>query len=201
MKKNKPILLFDMDSITVDMTPAWLKIYRKRTKDSLDLKNQTEWAFSKLVKYPKKLDAILTEDKFFYNLPPMPGAVESIRKLMERGADVVFLTQLPRKSDFAAKDKRAWIKKYFPRFDLKNMIFAHRKYLVSGNLLFDDNPVHIESWRRYNAKNHSIWPFPIAATIEYPYNRNCGADWVFKKKTTAWKEFLEKASDYYNLKS
>jgi 5'(3')-deoxyribonucleotidase len=188
-----------MDSITVDMTPVWLKEYYSRTGDKLNLKNQTEWAFSKLVKHPRKLNKIIEEDGFFANLPEMPGATEYIPKLIERGADVIFLTQLPRKSDFAAKDKRAWIKKNIPRFDLRNIIFAHRKSIVSGDLLFDDNPIHLETWYGHNL-NHRDWPLIKTATISYPYNKNIDVDWRFKTKSKAWEEFFEKTCDYYNLK-
>ena len=49
-KKKRPILLVDMDSITVDMTPKWLKIYNERTGDKLSLSDQNKWEFTKLVK-------------------------------------------------------------------------------------------------------------------------------------------------------
>lgn len=183
-----------MDSITVDMTPTWLKIYYERTGDKLSLKQQSQWEFSKIVKHPRELDQILTENEFFLNLKPMPGATKYIPKLIEKGADVIFLTQLPRKSNYAAKDKRAWIEKHIKGFDLRNIIFAHRKSIVCGDLLFDDNPIHLETWRKFQSNG------AITSTIAYPYNKDAGADWVFKDKSRAWKEFYEKACDYYNLK-
>ncbi len=197
--KEKPILLIDMDSITVDMTTTWLKIHYERTGERILKKNQSNWAFGKVSKYPKKLNEIYEEKGFFANLPAIGNSPEYITKLIERGADVLFLTQLPRKSEFAATDKRTWIENNIPKFNMRNIIFSHRKYLVNGSLLFDDNPVHLETWKFHNLTHHH-WPPPITATIQYPYNKNTSVDWVFKTKTRAWKDFFEKTCDYYNLK-
>lgn len=187
----KPTFLFDLDSITVDMTPTWLRKYYEKTGDTLTLDKQTSWGFSELVKYPKELDKILTKNHFFYNLPPMPGATKYIPKLIEKGVNVVFLTQLPRKSDYAAKDKRKWIEKYIKGFDMRNIIFAHQKYLVAGDLFFDDNPIHLTTWATHNPKG-------LTATIDYNYNRNVHTYWRFHKKT-AWKDFYKNACYYYDL--
>ena len=192
MDRKKPTFLVDMDSITVNMTPTWLKKYYEETGDTLTLTKQTSWGFSELVRFPEELDKILTKNHFFYNLPPMPGATKYIPKLIEHGVNVIFLTQLPRKSDYAAKDKRRWIEKYIKGFDMRNIIFAHQKYLVNGDLFFDDNPVHLQTWAAYNPKG-------ITSTIDYNYNRDAKADWRFDKKT-AWKDFYEKACEFYNLK-
>jgi 5'-nucleotidase len=195
--KRKPIFLIDMDSITVDMTPTWLKIYHERTGEKLLRKHHTEWAFGKIAKYPKELNAIYEEDGFFANLPPMPNAPEYITKLLEKKVDVIFLTQLPRRSDFAAKDKRLWIEKHIPKFDQRNVIFAHRKHIVCGDLLFDDNPIHLRMWKEF----HDFQA--LTATIDYPYNKDSPfklADWRFKVKSRAWKDFYERSCDSFNLK-
>jgi 5'(3')-deoxyribonucleotidase len=197
-KKPKPIILLDMDGICVDMTPTWLKIHYERTGEKLLTKNQSHWAFGRLSKYPRKLNKIYEEDGFFANLPPIANSPEYISKFLEKKADVIFLTQLPRKSEFAAKDKRAWVEKFLPKFDQRNIIFAHRKALVNGDVLFDDNPIHLETWKAHNIR-HLRWPMPQTATIQYAYNKNTDVDWVFKTKSRAWKDFYEKVCDYYDL--
>lgn len=196
MREN-PIFLIDMDSITVDMATPWLKTYYERTGDRILLSNCKNWSFSSAAKYPKKLNAIYQEDGFFANLPPMPGSPEYIRKLMEKGVDIVFLTQLPRKSRTAANDKKEWIEKHIPKFDTRNVIFAHRKHIVCGDLLFDDNPIHLWMWRQFHNKRMQ---FPLEATIKYTYNKDTQVDWMFKVKSRAWKDFYERSVDYYNLK-
>lgn len=192
MKKN-PIILIDMDSITVDMTPKWLKIYYERTGERLKVTNQTDWAFGKLAKYPTELNRIYEEDGFFADLKPMPESTKYIPKLIDKGVDVLFLTQLPRKSDFAARDKKIWIEKNIPGFNMRNVIFSHRKYLVHGDVFFDDNPIHLQMWKNQH-------PTGFTATIQYPYNKSCEyVDWNFKVKSRAWKDFYQKVCDYYDL--
>lgn len=185
------------------MTPVWLKKYYEYSGELIDPRTLKDWNFENYVTHKKIFHGILREDNFFFNLDPFPGAVEYINKLVEEDFDVVFLTQLPRKSDFAAKDKRNWIKKFLPNFDLENLIFAHRKLLVHGDVLFDDNPRHIDKWGDKWRENWCIHvqdltaPPPITATIDYLYNKEQYSDWRFMNKDTAWKEFYEKVSDRY----
>jgi 5'(3')-deoxyribonucleotidase len=194
-KNSKPILI-DMDGTCVDMTPVWLKKYRDKTGDTTKEKDLIGWDFESYVKYPKVLHNILKEKNFFFNLEPMPGAVKYINKLIEDGYDLVFLTQLPRRSEHAANDKRRWIKKYFPNYSLINLIFAHRKHLVIGDILFDDNPHHLTDWYSdwiVNARDRAVY----TATITCAYNKDVAADWRFESKKTAWKEFYKKVSELY----
>lgn len=192
VKFSDPILV-DMDGTCVDMTPVWLKKYYKATGELIKESQISDWDFEKFVKYPIVFHKILEEENFFFNLKPMPGAVKYINKLIKHGYNIVFLTQLPRRSNFAANDKRRWIKRYFPDFDLKDLIFAHRKELVSGMVIFDDNPHHLRNWKEK-------WAFTgnaITAAIDCPYNTSLQVDWRFKHKSTAWKEFYENVRRYY----
>jgi len=184
------------------MTPVWLKAYHERSGELIDVNNLKDWNFENFVKYPDLFHEILREDNFFFNLDPLPGVIENLQRLMDEDYDVVFLTQLPRKSDFAAKDKRSWIKKYFPKFDLENVIFAHRKLLVHGDILFDDNPHHLLDWNKkwtnnWESQHLASTLAPLTVTIDYLYNQNVIANWRFMDKDTAWKEFYVKVSDHY----
>jgi 5'(3')-deoxyribonucleotidase len=154
----------------------------------------TNWEFEATVKYPETLRDILTEEHFFSRLPQLGESVEYLTKLMEKDAHVVFLTQPPRRSDYALRDKRRWIANNFPKFDLSGIIFAHYKYMVFGDLLMDDNPAHLNSWREFISPHKPI----VTATIDYKYNQDCQVDWRFEKET-ACKDFYEKVCSYYNL--
>lgn len=186
MRKINTILL-DMDNITVDMLPCWLRQYWALTGEKLVEANVTQWDAPSLVKHPEIMEGLLELPGFFYNLPIMPYAKEYINKLIADGYEVIFLTQPPRRADHAVKDKRAWILSHFPKFDMTNVIFAHKKYLIKGDVLFDDRPTHLNEWKKHN-------PQGIAAMIEYPYNTPprwnfVNYDWSFKDKSTAWEEF------------
>jgi 5'(3')-deoxyribonucleotidase len=182
-------ILVDMDSIVVSMTPVWLKKYYERTGDLVKESDIKTWEFDSFVKHKEVFHDIIGEDGFFYNLDPIPGAVEAITKLMEKGKYIVFLTQPPRKSDYAVKDKRKWIQKYFPKFDLQDVMFSHRKKFVMGNALVDDSPKHLASWKYHMDKYTKILtPWTIAIT--YEYNKDIKTSWRFEKDK-AWPQIYK----------
>jgi 5'(3')-deoxyribonucleotidase len=191
---NKKPLLIDMDCILVDMLPWWLGEYSRLSGEKITLRNIVEYEVRNLISNPSLFDKILHTRGFFSNLPPMPGAVKYLNKLIEEGYDIVILTQPPRKADYAIKEKRIWMQRYFPSYGLANMVFAHRKDLVDGCLLFDDKPSHLEHWK-------DAHPEGITATIEYPYNRSAPVDKRFTNRRNAWKKFYEWVTSLEDIKA
>jgi len=181
---RKPILLIDMDCILVNMLPYWLDIYNEMSGENISSKDITEYEIRNFVKEPDLFDKILHEEGFFTNMKPMPGAVKYMRKLIEEGFDIVILTQPPRKSAYAVKEKTDWLGKYFPEYDPANIVFCHRKELIDGDILFDDKPAHLVDWKKYHPRGTTI-------TIEYPYNKDAPADVRFANQRNAWREFYE----------
>ena len=75
----------------------------------------------------------------FRNAPPMPGAIEAIKKLHESGKYELFIaTAAPWGNPMAASDKRFWIEDYFGNIFHKKMFVTHRKDLLMGDYLIDD---------------------------------------------------------------
>jgi len=172
-------ILVDLDQILVDMVPKWLECYYKTTGERIKEKDITNFEIRHFVKYPNVLDALLEKDGFFFNMSPMPNSLKYLKKIKDLEIEIIILTQPPRKADYAIKDKRKWMLKYFPWFDASNMIFAHKKHLIRGDLLFDDNPEHLKKWKAVNKKS-------MTATIDYPYNRDAKVNLRLTKQN-AWK--------------
>jgi 5'(3')-deoxyribonucleotidase len=186
MKKSllmKSPILVDMDQILVDMVGTWLEKYNKKTGETVTSDQIRDYDVGKIVKDYDLLYDILGEPGFFFDPPPIPGAVKYFQKMIDDGMDIAIVTQLPRRAGSAARDKRRWFGKFFPAFDLSSVIFTHRKYLVRGALLFDDSPDHLVSWKRSN-------PDGITATISYGYNLHAETDWRFSPED-AWEKFYE----------
>jgi len=185
MNKNKFTCLVDMDNIMVDMVKTWLLRYNEIKGTNCILDDIKDYDVGKLCTDTETLYAILDEEGFFYNLDPIPGAVEYFQKLVDEGYDMVVVTQppRPRRADRAIYDKRRWMKKYFPNFDSSNVVYCHRKDIIRGDILFDDRPSHLADWKNMN-------PSGITATLLYRYNRDCLCDWKFPLKT-GWKEFYD----------
>lgn len=74
---------------------------------------------------------------FFTNLPPIEGAIESIRKLAEM-YDVYFLSTPQWSNPDCWKEKRLWVEKHFGDLMHKRLTLTHHKGLVKGDYLIDD---------------------------------------------------------------
>lgn len=189
--KNRLPILIDLDDTIVSMKSVWLKKYYEKTGDLVSENSFLTWNFDSYVKHKDAFHDILAEDGFFYHLDPIPGAIEAITKLIEKKLDIVFLTQPPRRSDYAVRDKRKWIQKYFKDFPLTNIIFAHRKELVRGSTLIDDAPSHLQNFKERN---------PLAETmaINYPYNQTIQVSHRFDKDV-AWDNFYKIICNEYEV--
>jgi 5'-nucleotidase len=184
MKFNKKILLIDMDQVLVDMVPAWLRLYETISGDKVDFNEIYNYDFSRSVKYPKLLNSIIENPGFFRSLPPLPGAVDALKQVLKDDRyETIIVTQPPRKSDYAIKEKREWILDHIHDFDLENFIFAHKKYLIRGDLLFDDKPSHLKEWKMYN-------PSGKTAIMRYKYNQNEKAD-ISLHPEDGWSSFYK----------
>lgn len=170
-----------MDCILVDMLPPWLKRYNEIVGTNVAVSDIKEYDVGLVCPKQEILYEILDEDKFFYNMEPMPGAVEYFQRLLDDGRDLVVVTQPPRRADLAIRDKRRWMKERFPKFELANMIFCHRKDMIKGALLFDDKPSHLQDWSKVN-------PNGLTATLDWVYNRHIKTDYRGSLEN-GWRDF------------
>lgn len=188
-EKRKPIkeILVDMDAIMVDMLPEWLNQYssivydRYKEVDVVPEQIITDFNAHGFCKYPDVLQEVMESEHFFANLPAIPGAIPFLRKIMDMGVHVVILTQAPAEADFAVRDKKRWLRKHIPDFNMRRIIFAHEKYRVDADVLFDDSPVHLIAWKKRHPEGTTV-------KIEYLYNKDTKSDLTFNK-ITAWASF------------
>ena len=83
MKKKLKTLLIDLDCITVDMLPPWLKRYNEICNTNVTVEDIKEYDVGKVCVNEKVLYSILDEPGFFFNMEPMPGAVKYLQKLID----------------------------------------------------------------------------------------------------------------------
>jgi len=191
MIDTRKIILIDLDETLVNMLYPWVDAYNKLTKEDVQINTMTSYNIKQYVKNPKLLYTIIEQKGFFYHLDPMPNSLEYFQKIInDKRFLTMVITQPPRTCEHAVADKRKWIKKYFPTFDLTNMIFTHKKYLIKGDVLFDDCNDHLYYWSLYN-------PNGITAKIQYLYNHNMPTDWIFNDVNTAWEEFYCKLNEQF----
>ena len=81
-----------------------------------------------------KMDEVLN----FSHFEPMPGAIESVRELIELGHDVFIASTAPWNNPAAWGQKRDWIEEHLPELSRK-VFLTHRKDLLIGDILIDDS--------------------------------------------------------------
>lgn len=188
--KNIRILL-DMDEVVAQCMKHWLeRIYilhgEDVARDDID-----RWEFHEHFKHTDKDDIynILREPGFFAALEPIDGAIDGVKKLVDAGFDVVFVTSCAH----GHSDKRAWLKKHMPFFDRKNIIFAERKELVTGDIFVDDRPQNLYRWVRLNNKNAICFTAPHNSNNKLEYRWGLGY-WTCHRVDN-WDELLAKITE------
>lgn len=196
MTSRPPLrLLIDMDSIIVDLNSRWYPEINRRFGDNLTNENVTSWNIPDLSKGGQGVYDILREPGFYAGLQPLPGAIEAMRELLADPRYTVYvLSYAPNGQAF--KDKSDWLRQWLPELNHQRVIFCYSKFLVDGDVLFDDAPHNLEEWQ-------SAHPWGKTATIRYPYNsayvedRQCwwaahrsyvAGDW--QDPAGAWRRFV-----------
>lgn len=116
--RSKPILYLDMDDVLVDFNSS--KRIPPEDKKIYNHPRMYEWGF-------------------FFELEPMPGAVEFIQQLeKEDNFEIHVLTQPVATNPISYTEKAAWIAKYFPSL-IFNLHMSQHKHFFKGSILVDDN--------------------------------------------------------------
>jgi len=85
-----------------------------------------------------KMNDIASKPGFFYNLKLIPGAKESLQKLVQAGHDVFICTE-PHKGR-SMDEKYQWVEDNLGDAWTKKLIITYDKTMISGDFLIDDNP-------------------------------------------------------------
>jgi 5'-nucleotidase len=172
---NSKRLLIDMDSVIVDLMTTWHAMYNRDYDDDLHVGKLLCWDTAKYVKQEcgERIYEYLDRPGLFRSLPPIPGAIETLKRLSQV-YEIVIVTS-SRKEAF--RDKEEWVTEHLPFIGPRNLIFAHRKELIMGDLLFDDAPHNLEAFMATGR---------IAIAMDYPYNRSVNCP-----RVANWSEFEE----------
>lgn len=166
-------LLIDMDSVIVDLMSEWHRRYNEDYGDDLSVERLQCWHSEKYVK-PEcglKIYDYLDQPGLFLNLKPLPYAVEVLERLNQT-YDILIVTS---SGTHAYTEKEQWVAKHLPFIGRHNLIFAHRKDMIRGDLLFDDAPHNL---RAFQATGR------VAVAMDYGYNQD-----VDVPRVQSWPEF------------
>ena len=115
------IIYFDLDGVLADF---------ERARSQHPLSGQTPY-----IGRPDKLPGV------YENIPPINQGLEIVKELLsDKNHEVYILSTAPWDNPEAWTHKRLWVEKYFGKSIRKRLILSHRKDLLIGDVLIDDNP-------------------------------------------------------------
>jgi len=126
-----------MDGVLVDWDAGFAKAWGGRSPIT-----RSDYAMEKCVP-PERADearAVFHAEGFFENLPPMDGAVESVKRMAAMGYHVLFCTSPVLTSGACPSEKFAWVRKHFGPGWVSRIVMTSDKTVVRGDVLIDDKP-------------------------------------------------------------
>lgn len=125
---------------------------------------------------------------FYPSLEPIPGAVEGFQKILDDTRfDVMLVTAVPKCSPQAYDGKMAWMRRYFPGFNMDNFIAAKRKDMLDLDVLIDDGLHNLQA-----AKAKGV----VGVAFDRPWNK----DWD-GARVKSWDEVPSLLSHIYDMKN
>jgi 5'(3')-deoxyribonucleotidase len=97
---------------------------------------------------------------FWENIPIYNNAAKVMEKL-NKEHDVFIVTAPWTPAEGCYLEKKKWVEKYLPFFDIDKIIYTKHKYLLNGDIIIDDCPEHL-------INNRCRWQIKIW----YPFNEH-----------------------------
>lgn len=141
---KKLTVLIDMDDTIENLCEEWVKYLNELYGTTVQLGDIKEWdmtkAFPKLL--PVQIYQPLFAEDFWMGVTPLPGAPETILKIIEDGHKIVIVTASH--PDTVSMKLNNVLFKYFPYLSMNDVIIASQKQLIHGDILIDDAPHNLE---------------------------------------------------------
>lgn len=181
---KKPIILCDVDDVLADFVGAWAKRISAAHGISLCAADFVTWDLHGFLPHDIALAAYrdLGDPNFYDEVSVLPGALEGIERLRELGR-VVFVTS---SNTAHYRGKAHWMETHGflpdqPRHS--DLIMAHDKSLIRGDLLIDDGA-------------HNITAFPGETLLfDHPHNRAL----AHPLRCSGWPEVVGYAEELHSL--
>lgn len=137
---KKLTILVDMDDCIEMLSEAWTEYLNQKHGLNVDWKEIKEWDVRKF--FPEltseEIYAPLFDEEMWKTVKPMPGAEETLYRLISQGHRVYIVTSSHYET-LTAKCKHVLFR-YFPFLTWDNVIVAAHKQMIRGDILIDDGP-------------------------------------------------------------
>ena len=141
----KPALALDMDGVLADWDRGLAIAIRLDRPDMPLIPYEDRRNFHASDDYPEEereyIKSVSRRPGFYFNLPPVPGALESVRELEAEGRfDLIILTAPMSHHPTCAQEKVAWVQEYLGQEWVSRMTITRDKTRVRATYLIDDRP-------------------------------------------------------------
>lgn len=140
-------ILIDMDDTITNFLEEVINEYNKTYGTNHSIKEVTEWVIPSSFEYG--LFSVLEKTDILTTITPKLDSIEYINEWIDEGYDVFIVSDCGNCADSYGK-KLEWLKTYIPKFDLSHFIPCKEKYVISGDVLIDDNLDNLEKWSLHN---------------------------------------------------
>lgn len=147
MENKKFRILLDFDDTITNFLEEVINEYNKIYGTSHSIDEVTEWVIPSSFEYG--LFSVLEKTDILTTITPKLDSIEYINRWIDEGYDVFIVSDCGNCADSYGK-KLEWLKTYIPKFDLSHFIPCKEKYVISGDVLIDDNLDNLEKWSLHN---------------------------------------------------
>lgn len=136
MKKFR--ILVDMDDVLVSTAKTWIEFLN--VNYALNVKYEDLKVWEMQAAYPSlthdQITAPLKKKEFWKYVRPIPGAVETLKQMIDDGHDVYICSA---SHPFTVTNKiRECLLKYFDYLDTTKLIFTYNKQMIHADFAIDD---------------------------------------------------------------
>lgn len=140
------IVLIDLDGVEADWGYGYdvLAKYRKLHEEGgVPYAERPRWDLCEgLTERGVAINSwIMEQSGFYYTLPPIAGAIEATKRIIEAGHSVWFVSTPHPHNRTCASDKYDWVEEHFGFDYRRRTILTDDKTLVMGDVLIDDRPL------------------------------------------------------------
>ncbi len=138
------IILVDMDDVLADFDGEFYKRWREIHPEKFHIPLDRRKNFYIKEEYPEDLIPLVTEiyysEGFIKSLPEIPGGIQAVKKLKEKGHEIFICTSPLMQYKNCVREKYEWIEEHLGYDWTLKLILTRDKTLVKGDILIDDKP-------------------------------------------------------------
>lgn len=181
MTNHRKTILIDLDDTANNFCDVFWGHYNRLHNDRVSPEDVTSWDMSLFAKpeVGKQVYDLMKLPGLFRELSPHADACAVIDEFLERGWEVIFVTDAPAGTSHCDEpglnafsnptdDKRKWVAEHFPQVPKENIVFTSLKWKVEGDVLIDDKP---DTFLKFQELNRPC------ILIDKPYNRHIRTEW------------------------